>query len=234
MEESSYLNYYYLLSLNDTGSRTLVESAMAFRSMLDGDFSILEKISMNVREAHGKAAQRLRYAKAALHDLPLLLYGKAGRYTGDPNSLTSTVDLLLSSRAKAKKLRLSYMQCQNARTILESYCRLHTGQLSIALESLPTEYRMERRGELEGVEEYLHTALYGLEANVSYSVYGGNSSKNRNHSITFDMIQIIRHKLAWDRTPLGGTTVDFGAPCLSYKMGARSRPLVTIKREGEE
>lgn len=234
MEKNSYLSYSYLLSLNDTGSRTLVDSAKVFRSMLDGDFSILEKISMEVCEAREKAAPRLKFTRAALHDLPLLLYGKAGRYTGEPTSLTNSVDLLLSSRPKAKTLRLSYRQCLDARTILEAYCRLHTGQLSIAIENLPTEYRREMAGELEGVERYLHTALYGLDTNVSYSVYGGDKGKNRSPSIiTYDMVQIIRHKLAWDREPLGGTTVDFGDPLLSYKRGIRGRPLVTIKREGE-
>ena len=58
--------------------------------------------------------------------------------------------------------------------------------------------------------ELKKTVFPELQKNESYGIY--QDSIGENPKIAYDMIQVIRHKLAWDRKPDGGNTVDFGKP----------------------
>ena len=52
--------------------------------------------------------------------------------------------------------------------------------------------------------------LTGFSQNASYSVLDGKvSEENR---IAYDILQVVRYKLAWDKNPKGGMQIDFDKP----------------------
>ena len=122
---------------------------------------------------------------------------------------------------------MSYTQGLCLCSMLDSFTRLYTGQLSIALESLPSVFSADLMEEQRAVEQYLTRALFLLAPNVSWSVH--SCAESLSHGVSYDMFQILRHRLAWDREPCGGMTVDFGSPCLIHKMTRKSRPVLAVK-----
>lgn len=52
--------------------------------------------------------------------------------------------------------------------------------------------------------------LTGLPTNASYGI--STPEVDERSKIAFDLLQVIRHRLAWDKHPKGGTQVDFDKP----------------------
>lgn len=69
------------------------------------------------------------------------------------------------------------------------------------------------------------TLLTGLHRDASYSIAA--SEVDEDSKITYDIYQVIRNRLAWDRNPEGGVTVDFHKP-----LEFSEEPLPEITREG--
>jgi len=69
--------------------------------------------------------------------------------------------------------------------------------------------------------------LTGLSANASYGI--GALEVDERSKIAYDLLQVIRHRLAWDKHPKGGMQVDFNKP-----LQIADHKFAEIKKVGEE
>ena len=234
MEEKEYMGFCYDLTLNRVGRRVLSYAVDVYKMMLEGDFGFLEGLVNSIRKERGVVnplgrTGYDRYVKAALHDLPLLLYGRSGKPASVPQSTLGVINSVQSMpRSRNSLRRLPYRECLSLCAILDAHTRLCIGQLAVAIEHLPSDFSLSRREDLDSLVAYLVKALYGLDGGSSWSVFSNRECYSQ--GVSYDLLQIIRNRLAWDREPTGGMTVDFGAPVLAYRMTGKSRPVVSIAR----
>ena len=92
---------------------------------------------------------------------------------------------------------------------LEVYCRLFMGQIDMVLDhfnQLETDYYLELKDGMMTCEKF----ITGLISNA----YWGISSPHLNFEskIGWEIYEVIRHRISWDRKPEGGITVNFREP----------------------
>ena len=79
--------------------------------------------------------------------------------------------------------------------------------------------------------------LLGHHSNGSYGIYSHQVPDS--FRVAWDLKKVIRHRLAWDRRPEGGYTVDFEEPRQSSKLPLACiekdevTPLARIEKAGE-
>jgi hypothetical protein len=124
-------------------------------------------------------------------------------------------------------LRLTEEQCRVILKSAEFYGRLALGQIKTAID-VYYGFRNKVGGHTVQLDRYnyhcgeLKSALTGLNANESYGIF--NKEVDDSARVAWDIQQVVRHRLAWDRTPEGGYTVDFGTP-----MKSSQEPLPSIE-----
>ena len=100
----------------------------------------------------------------------------------------------------------------HARLLIEAldfYSRVHMGQLEVI-----TEQHIHSFDDPEDCHRFRQTVLLlkddlGIHHNAHWGIRSPKVIEGA--KIAFDIQQIIRHRLAWDRHPEGGHTVDFGS-----------------------
>jgi len=102
---------------------------------------------------------------------------------------------------------------------LDLYSRLHLGQFREIQTIWQTNYLWAK----ETLKE-LKKQLTGLEENEYHSICAEYVSQNA--KIAYDILQTIRHRMAWDKNPNGGLTVDYDEP-----LNVSNLPLPEVKSE---
>ncbi len=117
----------------------------------------------------------------------------------------------------------------HARLLIEAldfYSRVHMGQLEVIVEQ-----HIDSFTDAEAYEKFRQTvSLLKSDLGVHQNGHWGIRSPKviEGAKVAFDIQQIIRHRIAWDRHPEGGHTVNFG-PLLKCSQ-SRSLPKIYGER----
>ncbi len=105
---------------------------------------------------------------------------------------------------------------------LDLFTRIGLGQFEAVLEAYDRDLKLplEKR---ELITSGLNTAKLAAGHPVNGSFGINNPAMHEKFRDTWDICQVVRHRLAWDRKPEGGPQVWFDRP---YRAGAL--PLITI------
>lgn len=217
----------YTLDLAKETSRVLGDALSTFLAFNGGDFQFVGK--MRLTRVDGTEIPKEDHAEV-LNDLtqvlPTLLFGT----TSEPDAasyaeMASRVTEIQRQLEASMTLMLSTKQCALVCTVSEFYARLFTGQLEYALDYLTTTGGCfaGNHAEVRAICTKVKRLLFGLESSVSLGV--GHRAASADKDISWDIYEVVRHRLAWDRHPGGGMTVDFGRP-MHWHKGV---PAVIIK-----
>jgi len=112
---------------------------------------------------------------------------------------------------------------------LDAYSRLCVGQFNTAVESAWMHKILEvDRKDVEYHCNQLKRIFTGINSpGASYGIYSKEIPDGAR--IAWDIQQVVRNRLAWDRNPQGGITVNFDTP-----MQASEQPLPVIEKSVEE
>lgn len=107
------------------------------------------------------------------------------------------------------QITLNAEQVQAISTACELFTRIRIGQLDdITWKVFPEKLTSDNR---ELIREYLDRL--GLLYRGKLSHYGSDDDWSELSEITWDLHQVLRNRLAWDRTPAGNSmNVDFDDP----------------------
>lgn len=111
---------------------------------------------------------------------------------------------------------------------LDLYSRLGMGQFDRIHELMTFDFakKLDVRSEAEEILDNLK-ALYFPELGKGYGYHGIFSNNTPDQSkVAWDIIQVIRNKIAWHEKPEGGHTVSFGDP-----MKSGSEKFIKVKVE---
>ncbi len=126
---------------------------------------------------------------------------------------------------KQYTLTLNQTQADLVVKALDLFSRIGLGQFETLLEVYDTECRLE----LEQ-RELLRSSLNLAKQTVGHPVNGSFGINNpllpERFRDAWDICQVVRHRLAWDRKPEGGIQVWFDNPYFTGKL-----PPITIKNE---
>lgn len=127
---------------------------------------------------------------------------------------------------KMKKYQITMTE-EQARLIsdaLDLYTRMGLGQFEKIVDVYDQGYTM---GDYPRAR--LRDALDGAKVAAGHPINGSHGIHNpqvrRVFRSAFDLQQVIRNRLAWDRTPKGGNTVDFDEP---EKIGEHDLPTIKL------
>jgi hypothetical protein len=113
---------------------------------------------------------------------------------------------------------------------LDLYMRVRLGQIEVIID--PWRFAKRGDGQEQTANHLVHAesligeakmVLTGFTPSASFGI--GSSDLPDSAKVAQDMRSVIRHRLAWDRSPDGGHGVDFNDP---MKWG--SHPLLVITR----
>lgn len=133
---------------------------------------------------------------------------------------------------KKYTLTLNERQAEVLVAALDFYSRIGIGQF----EELVHVYEGAQMGlgdatsgaKLQAAKRYIEDAkheLTGFPANASHSIL--NPKVNDTFRVAYDIQKVVRHRLAWDKSPDGGTGVWFDKP----DQTSKAEPLATIASE---
>lgn len=123
---------------------------------------------------------------------------------------------------------LSESQTQVLKESLEFYTRIHLGQLEAMEELFRFRGPIENRGDydlsehLDNCEQalaHLQEAKRLLTGLHPHQSKGLGQSSHLEANIAFDLMKVVRHRLAWERSPEGGMQVCFDDPYLLNYSG---------------
>lgn len=116
------------------------------------------------------------------------------------------------SVTKKYNLKLTEGQAQALVMGLESFMRLGIAQYNLAIEmALPGKLLPGYNKELEESFQTIKKNIYNIVPSMSLSLWD-KEMVSETVRVAHDIYEVIRHKLAWDRHPEGGFTVDFNSP----------------------
>lgn len=101
---------------------------------------------------------------------------------------------------------------------LDYYSRLGGGQLELIIHDLFQNYFYNDKTTYKELDELIHKLklkLYGLPINGGFSIHDTNDL----FRICYDIHQVLRHRIAWDRNSDNKSGVDFYEP---IKYGSKS------------
>jgi hypothetical protein len=118
----------------------------------------------------------------------------------------------IMSDIRKYKVELTAEQCDTLCAALELYGRIGLGQLEVVGEHM---HHLHKSKELKVYEvrdllAEVKRRYTGFMLGASYGV--GNKEVPESFTQALDMYQVVRHRLAWDRYPEGGFTVNFHEP----------------------
>lgn len=127
-------------------------------------------------------------------------------------------------------LTLNEHQAYVIKEALDLFSRIHMGQLDTVADVFVA-YAQERgfdtlsflRDELDN----LSPIWTGLHKHAYHGIHSPKISDKAR--VAWDLQQVIRHRLAWDREPKGGIYVDFDTP-----MRSSAEPLASIQERKEQ
>ena len=122
-------------------------------------------------------------------------------------------------------LTLNQEQAQAIVHACEVYIRMSIAQISTAV-SLTLDTPTESMPIIKELCDSLKFVITGMSPNASYGI--GSKEMSRTTHIVHAIEQTVRHRLAWDRSPEGGVTVDFGLP---ITFGGVELPKITNNLE---
>lgn len=95
---------------------------------------------------------------------------------------------------------------------LELFERVGMGQFREVLDTARPKYRLADQSET--IERLMSVVRDLLMPELQRSAYFSIHSKSisDNFRVAYDLLQVIRHRVAWDREPEGGIAVSFDAP----------------------
>ena len=196
----------YSVVLEKESYEVLKVAIKCMKKLAGGDMSPLSEVYSAKK---GDSSNRARIIRSALNDLPYLAFGDLKRCSGPLADKCNTgLDALARSLSGRRvrpdssgriSLELSGRLVRVASVASEIYARLLARQLSIVFEYLPAVSPQEWQHDLECVFK----KLKGLE---------NSKDRDTKKNIAWDILLVLRHRLAWDANPGGGNTVDFGTP----------------------
>lgn len=132
---------------------------------------------------------------------------------------------------KKYKLTLTEKQAEVVIKALDLYTRMGLGQLERVLEVAALEgQQWEGPTDYETAESAMVTlkkALTGFALNASYGIY---SEKVRDtFRVAYDIMQVLRHSVAWAKQPEGGIETWFYTP-----LQTAQQPLPTVSAVEED
>lgn len=131
-------------------------------------------------------------------------------------------------------LKISKKQAKVISKALDFYSRIGCGQMSEVLWHPSVAKKMWVKNDKLTENQYNHKVVGQLLDNIKKIIWnydpnehGGINMADENDKVSYDLHQVIRHKLAWDKEPKGGMTVDFHKP-MQY---SEEEKLAEIKTE---
>jgi hypothetical protein len=128
------------------------------------------------------------------------------------------------------KIELNEKQARTMVEALDLYSRILIGQFEdVGRLAITYNVTFGDKSDYESFHEFsdrireLKEELLKIPQNASFGIY--NESVHNNARVAWDMQQVIRHNLAWKRTPEGGHTVDFVKP---HKSSTTEEELIKI------
>ena len=116
-------------------------------------------------------------------------------------------------------LEINEKQANTILKALDLYSRLQSGQiseLSCPFSSPFKEKILESNSSIEKEIKNIKKKLFPeLSLNESYGIFSKEIPEEA--KIAYDILQVVRNKIAWTKTPHGGITVDFDTPLKSSK-----------------
>jgi len=117
-------------------------------------------------------------------------------------------------------LEINEVQAQVIQSALDLYSRLGIGQV----EEMSTNFGIfgdqlmklteDDRDKIKTLNKEFKQILFpNLDGNSYYGIYSDKVPKNS--KISYDIIQVMRNKIAFSKNPKGGHTTDFGTPIKS-------------------
>lgn len=125
---------------------------------------------------------------------------------------------------------LSLAQARVLRDSLELYSRIHLGQLEAVEEVFRFEGNLERSDQARAQHlvnckqavGHLQAAKQLLLNLAPYQSRGLGCHAPESANIAFDLMRVVRHRLAWEQHPEGGTQLQFDDPYLTtYSLEPR-------------
>lgn len=127
------------------------------------------------------------------------------------------------------ELELSKEQAETTCQALDLYARVLNGQLdevARVLEFIPG----RKQGRSEEARVLLALAKLALIPELSVNAHFGITGGSDEAKVAYDVYQVIRHRLAWDKNPQGGFQVEYDKPL--YCSG--KEPAVIRKKDVEQ
>jgi hypothetical protein len=216
----------YLLNINEDHAKVITRALQVFIDIGRGD---LEEV-MGAFDWHdyNKSALkpwRMRFAEA--RDA----FIKAQEVMGLDLSHTKTTGdaYLIIPLIDSGSVEISEKQARIIISALDFYSRIGIGQFREIVSAFSWWQRDEQwLNHRDEVERLIHDAqfnLTGMPFNASYGIFSPEVPESA--KIAWDIQQVIRHRLAWDRNPKGGMTVDFDTP---MKSSTKDFPTIEEKK----
>lgn len=104
---------------------------------------------------------------------------------------------------------------------LDSFSRLGAGQLDIVLDDICMNFYYEINKRSDNQVSYnqciavLKNIIYGLQSNSNYPI--GSPKLNDTFKNCWDMYQVLRNRISWDKNPKGGYSLIFDPPLKTSK-----------------
>jgi len=114
---------------------------------------------------------------------------------------------------KKYRLELTEEQAVLVKKALDFYSRIHIGQFGEILNLFRFKDRESERllyPKAKETVDYLKHLLTGLDSSASYGVFSLEAHEDCRRA--FDIVQVIRNKIAFEKNPEGGCQVDFDTP----------------------
>jgi len=129
---------------------------------------------------------------------------------------------------KNYQIRLNQKQLELIQKSLDLYSRLQCGQLKELSNnfSSPFQDRLNdnNREEVTDCVNTIKTIIYPeLSTSSSFGIFGPQTPDSA--KIAYDMIQVIRYKIAWSNNPEGGITINFDSP-----LKCSSEPMIDVEK----
>jgi len=141
--------------------------------------------------------------------------------------VTGKAHLILHGIAEGE-VAIDEYQAKTLIRALDFYSRIGIGQFREIVIAFSWWKRDEQwvvhRDDVDRLIQEVQWNLTGMPYNASYGIASPETPEKA--KIAYDIKQVIRHRLAWDREPKGGMTVDFDSP-----MKASEKDFPTIKEE---
>ncbi len=122
-------------------------------------------------------------------------------------------------------LKFNQEQAQIIIRALDLYARIGIGQFESILDVYDRPCNLDLK-ERDGIREGLRHAKLcaGHPENGSFGIH--NSKVRDEFRAAFDIQQVIRHRVAHDRSPEGGNQIDFDTP---YRISSQPLPEIESK-----